>query len=154
MCAAKAPRDTFQDARRRRAPVDLDREIGRRLRRLREARGLSQQALAGRCGLSFQQIQKYENGSNRVPASRLAALCHALDLTPAAFFAHQDEASMGKPQTEHAGSGNSETIQANAGSDPAAQFIRLLPKLDEVTIGALLLLAQQAAEARRKAPKE
>jgi len=46
----------------------MDREVGRRIRERRRALGLSQAALARRVGRTFQQIQKYENGTNRVRA--------------------------------------------------------------------------------------
>jgi transcriptional regulator with XRE-family HTH domain len=52
----------------------MDRVIGRNLRRIRKARGLSQQTLAATLGVSFQQIQKYEKGQNRLPVSRLYCL--------------------------------------------------------------------------------
>ncbi|MGQ2991222.1 helix-turn-helix domain-containing protein [Brevundimonas sp.] len=54
-----------------RRPDEADAHIGRRIAARRQALGLSQDALARRLGLSFQQIQKYESGANRVPASRL-----------------------------------------------------------------------------------
>lgn len=63
-----------------RAPAALDIAIAERLRTLRLARGLSQQVVAARCGLSFQQLQKYESGQNRISAARLMALAHALDV--------------------------------------------------------------------------
>lgn len=59
----------------------IDREIGSVLRRLRVASGLSQQAVARRIGTSFQQVQKYERGVNRIPLSRLITLCDALGVT-------------------------------------------------------------------------
>jgi transcriptional regulator with XRE-family HTH domain len=62
-----------------------DAEIGRRIRALRLERGLSQSALAGRLGLSFQQLQKYEKGVNRVSAGRLVAIADFLG-APVTFF--------------------------------------------------------------------
>lgn len=67
------------DARR---PQALDALIGQTLREHRQALNMSQQALADRCHLSFQQIQKYEAGTNRIPASRLFDLAVALETTP------------------------------------------------------------------------
>lgn len=52
----------------------VDKAIGMALRIERQRVGLSQQALADSCGISFQQIQKYESGKNRVSVSALAAM--------------------------------------------------------------------------------
>ena len=57
---------------------DIDMQLGRRLRRRRRLMGLSQQALAGACGVGFQQIQKYECGCSRMSAARLWRLSKAL----------------------------------------------------------------------------
>jgi transcriptional regulator with XRE-family HTH domain len=54
------------------------------MRRL--ARGLSQTAVANRLGITFQQIQKYERGANRVGAGRLQEMANLLGVTPAFFF--------------------------------------------------------------------
>jgi transcriptional regulator with XRE-family HTH domain len=60
-------------------PADpLDIALGQQIRFLRQQRGLSQQALAERVGLTFQQVQKYEKGANRVSFSRLVAISRAL----------------------------------------------------------------------------
>jgi transcriptional regulator with XRE-family HTH domain len=64
------------------SPTDIDREGGKRLRALREEAGMSQTALAERAGITFQQVQKYENGANRVSISRLIQFCEALDVPP------------------------------------------------------------------------
>ena len=72
----------FKDPHEARRPHALDVMIGNSLRARRRNLGLSQQTLAGRCGLSFQQIQKYEAGTNRIPASRLFTLANALNTTP------------------------------------------------------------------------
>ncbi len=59
-------------------PNKLDVALGLRIRQRRKAMGLSQSALADLVGLTFQQIQKYERGSNRVSFSRLVEIAHAL----------------------------------------------------------------------------
>jgi transcriptional regulator with XRE-family HTH domain len=61
----------------------LDAALGERIRGRRRDLGLSQSALAGRLGITFQQVQKYENGANRVSASMLIKLSEALG-TPVA----------------------------------------------------------------------
>lgn len=69
--------------KRRAGPEDV--EIGRKIRALRLERGLSQSGLADGIGLTFQQVQKYEKGTNRVSAGRLQRIADILD-TPVMFF--------------------------------------------------------------------
>jgi transcriptional regulator with XRE-family HTH domain len=64
-------------------PVDV--EVGHRIRLERLARGLSQTALANQLGVTFQQVQKYEKGVNRIGASRLFDLARVLGV-PVQFF--------------------------------------------------------------------
>ena len=64
-------------------PVDV--YVGKRLRLRRTILGLSQQALGKEAGITFQQIQKYERGTNRVGASRLHRFSNVLDV-PVNFF--------------------------------------------------------------------
>ena len=70
--------------RKRRAGAE-DIEIGRKIRALRLERGLSQSGLADGIGLTFQQVQKYEKGTNRVSAGRLQRIADILN-TPVTFF--------------------------------------------------------------------
>lgn len=65
-------------------PVDI--AVGARIRLLRKVRGMSQQALANAVGVTFQQIQKYERGANRVSASMLSRMAAALDTPVAEMF--------------------------------------------------------------------
>ena len=65
---------------------ETDVEIGRRIKLHRLAKGMSQMEVANLCGITFQQIQKYENGTNRVGGSRLQQIANALGVPPAAFF--------------------------------------------------------------------
>lgn len=66
-------------------PDALDVHVGARLRERRTGLGMSQEQLAESVGLSFQQIQKYERGVNRIGASRLWEVARALDV-PLDFF--------------------------------------------------------------------
>ena len=68
-----------------------DREIGARIRRRRRGLGLTQQDLANSAGVSYQQIQKYERGTNRVSASRLYLISTALRTRPLLFFENLGE---------------------------------------------------------------
>lgn len=59
-------------------PNSLDTALGVRIRQLRREAGLSQTQLAQAVGVTFQQIQKYERGANRISFSRLIGIAHAL----------------------------------------------------------------------------
>jgi transcriptional regulator with XRE-family HTH domain len=63
----------------------IDEYVGTQLRQRRSLLGLSQERLAEQVGITFQQIQKYENGANRISASRLYEFSKVLDI-PVSFF--------------------------------------------------------------------
>jgi len=69
-----------------RSPNKTDVYIGKRIKMQRLARGLSQTDVASRLGITFQQIQKYERGVNRVGAGRLQEIANLFSVTPAFFF--------------------------------------------------------------------
>lgn len=64
----------------------IDIHVGKRIRKFRELKNVSQTELGAACGITFQQIQKYETGRNRVSASRLHQIATFLNVTIAAFF--------------------------------------------------------------------
>lgn len=61
-----------------RQPTARDREVGQQISRLRKAAGLTQEGLAGRLGVSQQQVGKYERGENRLSHTRLEEIFHLL----------------------------------------------------------------------------
>ena len=65
-------------------PVDI--HVGKMLRSIRKAKGISQERLADALRVSFQQVQKYENGSNRISASKMFDAAVFLGVGPASFF--------------------------------------------------------------------
>jgi transcriptional regulator with XRE-family HTH domain len=69
-----------------RSPNKTDIHIGNRIKMQRLARGLSQTDVAKRLGITFQQIQKYERGVNRVGAGRLQEIANLFSVPPAFFF--------------------------------------------------------------------
>ena len=68
------------------APNPVDKYVGSRVRMRRIMLGMSQEKLGEALGLTFQQIQKYEKGTNRVGASRLQAMSDALEVPVSYFF--------------------------------------------------------------------
>ncbi|MGV6820678.1 MAG: helix-turn-helix domain-containing protein [Parvularcula sp.] len=80
--------------------LPIDRSIGQALRNQRMAANFTQQALADRCGLSFQQIQKYESGKNRIAASRLVQFASVLNVPVGAFFTDGKERARPEAETQ------------------------------------------------------
>lgn len=74
------------------APDPIDVHVGKLLRARRLALGVSQQELAEALGLTFQQVQKYESGANRISASKLYKAARALQTSPSTFFEGLDTA--------------------------------------------------------------
>jgi len=79
-----------------RTPDPLDVMVGARIRIFRNHRGMSQGELAGKIGVTFQQVQKYEKGTNRVGASRLSRIASVLGVSVGELF----EASATKSAAE------------------------------------------------------
>lgn len=87
-------------------PVDV--YVGSRVRLRRTLKGMSQQRLAEAIGLTFQQIQKYERGVNRIGCSRLFELSEVLDVPPSFFFDGASRLSEGTTSGSGAGPGMAE----------------------------------------------
>ena len=68
------------------SPNPIDRHVGARVRMRRLMVGYSQSKLAESLSVTFQQVQKYEKGANRIGASRLQQLARVLDVPPSFFF--------------------------------------------------------------------
>ena len=80
-------------------PNPIDVHVGKRVRMRRLLLGMNQETLANALGLTFQQVQKYEGGANRVSASRLKAMADILEV-PIAFFFSDMEAEDATPSRE------------------------------------------------------
>jgi transcriptional regulator with XRE-family HTH domain len=89
----------------------VDEEVGRRVRSRRLEQGLSQTELADQIGVTFQQVQKYETGTNRIGASRLERIAKTLGVSIPFFFGgrgnegtapHRDASVFGLMQTSDA----------------------------------------------------
>jgi transcriptional regulator with XRE-family HTH domain len=70
-------------------PDARDIEVGRRVRVFRLQKGLSQEKLGDALGITFQQVQKYEKGTNRIGAGRLQRIAEVLDVPVTSFFTPQ-----------------------------------------------------------------
>ncbi len=76
---------------------DIDRIIGVTLRKLRKGKRISMKVLAPRVGITYQQLQKYENGQNRVTASRLLRIAAVLGEPIERFYSDAQAHMIGKP---------------------------------------------------------
>jgi len=72
-------------------PDPIDIYVGGRIRLQRNLKNMTQQQLGGQLGVTFQQIQKYEKGTNRVGASRLQAISEILEAPVSFFFSDPEE---------------------------------------------------------------
>ena len=72
----------------RKSPQAVDRIVGRNIRLRRLAKGISQTELGEKIGVTFQQVQKYEKGVNRVSSGRLSSIAKTLDASVTALFDH------------------------------------------------------------------
>jgi len=100
----------------------VDRHVGLRMRMRRKELGFSQERLADAVGLTFQQVQKYERGSNRVSASRLWEIAGALKVTISYFYE-----GLPTPEADQgAASGDVQNLlMSSDGSELAASFVRI-----------------------------
>ena len=91
-------------------PNPIDIHVGSRIRLRRTMLGMSQEKLGESLGITFQQIQKYEKGTNRVGASRLAVIATTLNVSPAYFFPDAKEGESPAPHPHTAILDRPETI--------------------------------------------
>jgi transcriptional regulator with XRE-family HTH domain len=87
------PRQKEPDA----GPHPLDIALGARVRLRRKELGFSQIDLARKCGITFQQVQKYEHGTNRISFSRLVEMAHALQTSLADLIGKIDGITSSRP---------------------------------------------------------
>jgi transcriptional regulator with XRE-family HTH domain len=116
---------------------DIDIHLGKRLRRRRRLLGMTQQQLAGACGVRFQQIQKYECGANRISAARLWKLSEALEV-PVAYFYDGLEG----PATGQLAAATAEAANDEHASKETLDLIRAYYQLGERPRRRLLDLAK------------
>jgi transcriptional regulator with XRE-family HTH domain len=86
----------------KKAPNPIDKHVGSRVRMRRMMLGMSQEKLGNNLGLTFQQVQKYEKGTNRIGASRLQQISHILQVS-VSFFFEGAPANTNTPQSDGMG---------------------------------------------------
>src|SRR6478735_4589650 len=120
-------------------PNPIDIRVGARLRLRRNMLGLSQEKLGEAIGLTFQQVQKYERGANRVGSSRLFDLARVLEV-PIAYFFEDMEASVANKSPSRL-MGVSETRMQPYVSEPdplarreTLELVRAYYRIDEIRV--------------------
>jgi len=114
-------------------PVDV--HVGARLRQRRTLLGMSQEKLGEAVGLTFQQIQKYERGANRIGASRLYQLSNVLDVSVSYFF-DEMPGEVQKTRGDYAMASRAEEIEIVQAGDPMArretlELVRAYYRIDD-----------------------
>lgn len=104
-------------------PDPIDVEVGAKIKARRRLLGMSQDTLADRLGVTFQQVQKYEKGTNRVSASRLVVIANTLGLPPSYFFRGEVADATLDPQS--AAPELVSFIETNEGRDLNVAFARI-----------------------------
>ena len=123
-----------------RKPDPIDGVVGARIRLRRKFVGLSQQALGEALGITFQQVQKYERGSNRVSASMLVKIARKLNC-PVSYLLAEEELG-----------GGDDSVAGRLAADGALELLEVYARLpDEVSRRAVMGLARTLAEGGERA---
>jgi len=121
---------------KRSLPVDA--YVGQRLKDRRRLVEVSQQALADATGITFQQVQKYEKGSNRISAGRLVQFAQILGVEPGYFFE-------GAPDVK--GKGDASPEAAFRVSPECARLIRAVASITDPTVRQAVVASTEALAA-------
>jgi transcriptional regulator with XRE-family HTH domain len=127
------------DSGESRSPNPVDLHVGARIRMRRRMQGVSQEKLADALGLTFQQVQKYERGANRVSASKLYEIAASLK-TPVAYFfegladpaTHDGDGAGARPSAEH-------TVHAFLMTSEGLELAGLFPRVSRGRLRRRLL---------------
>jgi transcriptional regulator with XRE-family HTH domain len=109
--------------------AQIDKKIGKKIRQIRKALGLSQIVLAERIGISFQQIQKYEKGASKISVFRLQQISAALDTNINTFFEAKESALQVSGPTLKYDPTESSTHTPSLLNAEEATFLKLFRKL-------------------------
>lgn len=129
------PRVAARRVRTKRSPQLLDKKIGEKIRIRRVEMGMAQADLGAVLGVSFQQVQKYEKGTNRVGAGRMEEIAKTLDVPIGYFYGNSD-----------AGRGEKE-VQSLLSVDPrfSIRLLRAYTRLNLATQRHFVMLMESVA---------
>ena len=123
----------------------VDSYVGTRIRLRRNMLGLSQTEMGLRIGVTFQQVQKYEKGVNRIGSSRLMQICRVLQVTPAWLF----DGAPGPPATLSAKARQmDETLAAFHADNVAPRLVAAWPNVPARVRRAMVKLMTRVASAK------
>ena len=129
----------------KKAPNPIDKHVGSRVRMRRKMLAMSQEKLGAALGVAFQQVQKYEKGTNRIGASRLQQLSHVLQVPVVFFF----EGAASAPQIPMA------QIDAFVSDSNGLRLIGAFMRIDNVALRRriVMLVQEIAGDAERRTPQ-
>jgi len=116
----------------KKVPNPIDKHVGSRVRMRRMMLGMSQEKLGDALGLTFQQVQKYEKGTNRIGASRLQQIAIILQV-PVSFFFEGAPAPPGSPAGFAEGA-SPEYVQATLSTSDGLALIKAFSKIENARL--------------------
>ncbi|MFC3074537.1 helix-turn-helix domain-containing protein [Shinella pollutisoli] len=129
----------------KKTPNPIDVFVGSRVRLRRLMVGMSQEALADRLGVTFQQVQKYEKGTNRISASRLQAIAEVFRVPPSFFFQEDDAPA------SFAGAGQPGDVSAFVSSKEGLDLNRAFLKIGDARVRRSIIALATALSAGEQA---
>lgn len=131
---------------RQRAMQPMDQHIGARIRQRRLQLGMSQGKLASGLGVSFQQVQKYEKGANRVGGSRMQQIAAVLQVEPAFFF----DGAAGRKANGQRHDPDNERLDTFLATKEGIAINRLFPQIKSVNVRRAVLALIELVVAAQK----
>ena len=126
---------------RKKAPNPTDQHVGSRVRMRRIMLAMSQEKLGAALGLTFQQVQKYERGANRIGASRLQQMSHILQVPVAFFF--EDAPNAAAPHGPHGSALSTAQIDDFVSDPDGLRLIRAFMRIDNVGLRRRIVMLMQ-----------
>jgi transcriptional regulator with XRE-family HTH domain len=128
----------------KRAPNPTDKHVGSRLRMRRRMLSMSQEQLGDALGLTYQQVQKYEWGANRIGASRLQQISHILQVPVAFFF--EGAPNVSAPHSSHGSALSMAQIDEFVSDLNGLRLIGAFMRIDNVAVRRrIVMLVQEIA---------
>jgi transcriptional regulator with XRE-family HTH domain len=112
-----------------RAANAIDKKLGQRVRSRRIEIGMSQEKLAEILGVTFQQVQKYEKGVNRIAASRMLDICAALDVSVSRLYE-----GMQSPRAPGAAEPRQDNVEDALSTPEGAQLLSIFASIESVRV--------------------
>jgi transcriptional regulator with XRE-family HTH domain len=126
----------------------VDQHVGERIRRRRALLGFTQEQLADTLQISYQQIQKYETGSNRVSAGRLYQIAQRLDVSVAYFFDGLDNHAVAASAGNGNGHGNGHGNGNGTAARTTIELVRSFNAIEEPSVRSAVSALVKSLSAR------